>query len=106
MTTNAFIKKNNLGFISNSKNDFDYFSKEFINRVDEVITFNDMNEKSIKKIISMELDKYNNRNKLNINLTSKEINEIINLSEYNTFGVRKLKRVINKYLDNKLIIKA
>lgn len=106
MTTNAFIKKNNLGFISNSKNDFDYFSKEFINRVDEVITFNDMNEKSIKKIISMELDKYNNRNKLNINLTSKEINEIINLSEYNTFGVRKLKRVINKYLDNKLIVKA
>ena len=71
-----------------------------------VITFNDMNEKSIKKIISMELDKYNNRNKLNINLTSKEINEIINLSEYNTFGVRKLKRVINKYLDNKLIVKA
>ena len=54
----------------------------------------------------MELDKYNNRNKLNINLTSKEINEIINLSEYNTFGVRKLKRVINKYLDNKLIVKA
>ena len=106
MTTNAFIKKNNLGFISNSKNDFDYFSKEFINRVDEVITFNDMNEKSIKKIIFMELDKYNNRNKLNINLTSKEINEIINLSEYNTFGVRKLKRVINKYLDNKLIVKA
>ena len=105
MTTNAFIKKNSVGFINKSKNSFDYFSKEFVNRIDEVITFNDMDEKSIKKVINNELFKYNSKNNLNISFNKEEINNIIISSEYNIFGLRKLKRLVNKLIDNKILNK-
>ena len=105
MTTNAFIKRKSVGFINNKKNNFDYFPKEFVNRIDEIITFNDMNEKSIKKLINNELYKYNSKNNINISFDKEEIENIISNSEYNIFGLRKIKRLINKLIDNKIVSK-
>jgi len=105
MTTNAFIKRKSVGFINNKKNNFDYFPKEFVNRIDEIITFNDMDEKSIKKLINTELYKYNSKNNINIFFDKEEIENIISSSEYNIFGLRKIKRLINKLIDNKIVSK-
>lgn len=105
MTTNAKVKKNKLGFISSNKNSFDDFPKEFLNRIDEIIEFNDIDEKSVRKIIKNEINNYNVKNNTNINLSSKEIEEIINLSEYSVFGARKLKRLINKKIYTKILSK-
>ena len=105
MTTNAKVKKNKLGFISSNKNSFDDFPKEFMNRIDEIVEFNDIDERSVKKIIKNEINNYNIKNNANINLTNKEIEDIVNLSEYSVFGARKLKRIINKKIYNKILSK-
>ena len=104
MTTNAVISKNSLGFNNKTKNIFNEFPKEFINRIDEVIEFNDLKENDINMIIYSEVNKYNKRNKTNIILTLDEINDIKQKSNYEVFGARKLSRIIKKELDNKLIL--
>lgn len=105
MTTNAKVKKNKLGFITSNKNSFDDFPKEFMNRIDEIVEFNDIDVKSVRKIIKNEINNYNVKNNANINLTNKEIEDIVNLSEYSVFGARKLKRLINKKIYTKILSK-
>ena len=105
MTTNAITKKNTLGFNSNKKNKFDYFSKEFINRIDEIVEFKDLTDSDINRIIYNELVKYNKRHRCSLELSIEEINNIKNKSSIEDFGVRKLNRNIRKVLDNKLIEK-
>ena len=105
MTTNAFISKKSLGFNSNTKNNFDYFSKEFINRIDEIVEFNNLKDNDINMIIYNELIKYNKRHRCNLELDIEEINRIKEKSNIEEFGVRKLSRNIRKELDDKLISK-
>ena len=101
MTTNI-NNKNTIGFNSSSK-DNNYFSKEFINRIDEIIEFNNFNEMDINKIIYNELDKYNKKNKCNLSLTLEEINTIKINSNYKIYGARKLYRLVRKELDQRLV---
>ena len=101
MTTNI-NNKNTIGFNSSSK-DNNYFSKEFTNRIDEIIEFNNFNEMDINKIIYNELDKYNKKNKCNLSLTLEEINTIKINSNYKIYGARKLYRLVRKELDQRLV---
>ncbi len=101
MTTNSFVKSNSIGFNNNIKNDFNIFPKEFINRIDEIITFNNATLESVKQIINDKEKEYND--KYNISLTIKEKEDIINKSEYVTFGYRKLNILIKKAFENKII---
>ena len=101
MTTNI-NNKNTIGFNSSSK-DNNYFSKEIINRIDEIIEFNNFNEMDINKIIYNELDKYNKKNKCNLSLTLEEINTIKINSNYKVYGARKLYRLVRKELDQRLV---
>ena len=102
MTTNAFVKEKSIGFNSNKK-DTNCFPKEFINRIDEVIEFNDANLDSVKKMINNKINNYNLKYNTSLSLTPEEISIIINNSDYNNFGYRKLDRLIKKELDNKII---
>lgn len=104
MTTNAFTKKDKVGF-NNNKKCTDYFSKEFINRIDEVLEFNTLNENDINRIIFNELDKYNKKHKCNFTFNLSEIESIKEKSDINNYGARKLNRNIRKELDKKLIDK-
>ena len=104
MTTNIYSNKNSIGFNSKTKNELsNYFSKEFLNRIDEIVTFNELNEVDINKIIYNELDKYNKKNKCNLNLTLEEINNIKTDSNYKVYGARKLYRLVRKELDQRLV---
>ena len=104
MTTNACKNKKTIGFNSNSKDSLiDTFSKEFLNRIDEIVEFNKLNESDINKIIYNELDKYNKKNKCNINLTLEEINSIKENSNYEIYGARRLYRLVRKELDQRLV---
>lgn len=104
MTTNALKNKESIGFNSNSKDNLnDSFSKEFINRIDEVVEFNMIDESTINKIIYNELEKYNKKNKCNINLTLEEIENIKEKSNYEVYGARKLYRLVRKELDQRLV---
>ena len=102
MTTNAFVKEKCIGF-NNRKKDTNIFPKEFINRIDEIIYFNDANIESVKIIITKLLEEYNTKYNKKLSLSNKEKEIIIDKSDYIEYGYRKLSRLIKKELDNKLI---
>lgn len=81
------------------------FSPEFLNRVDDVIMFDQLDKKAIFKIIDIELkDFYSRIEKLGFKLSlSDEAKEFIAEKGYDkNFGARPLKRSIQKYLEDEL----
>ena len=108
MTSNKGKEKKNIGF--NTYNDsintelLETFNIAFINRIDEIISFNQLNEKDIIKIINKELkiikDKYNN---IEINIDNNVIKEIVEESKYKEYGARKINKIINNKIENIII---
>ena len=104
MTTNKCCDKNAIGFNSTCKNVFlESFSKEFINRIDEIVEFKRFNENDINNIIYYELNKYNKKNKCNIDLSLEEKKKKKKESNYEIYGARKLYRLVRKELDQRLV---
>ena len=104
MTTSIGFS-NNIGFNNMKMNTLkEYFGIEFINRIDNIIEFNLLDEKSITNIIEKNIreikDKYKN---IRISISSKVKNEILELSDYKEYGARKIDRVIKNYIDSKVI---
>lgn len=110
MTSNVGFHDINVGFNTENKVKTklnDKFSIPFMNRVDNVITFNSLNEDDITKIVNMKLkdlkDKY--KNKINIKLANKVINDIIIKTNFKEYGARKVSKVIKDELET-IIIEA
>ncbi|MDR0506350.1 MAG: ATP-dependent Clp protease ATP-binding subunit [Dysgonamonadaceae bacterium] len=88
------------------------FAPEFLNRVDDIVMFDQLEKESIHKIIDIELKDFFKRiESLGYKLTiSDEAKEFIASKGYDVqFGARPLKRAIQKYLEDELaelIIKA
>ncbi|MBP3635734.1 MAG: ATP-dependent Clp protease ATP-binding subunit [Bacilli bacterium] len=105
MTSNAYLNKELMGFNKNIQTNslFEFFSKEFINRIDEVIMFNKFKEDDINKIIMKEANNcYKKYNRENI-ITLDTINKIIKESNYEEYGVRKLCKIVRKEIENEII---
>ena len=79
------------------------FSPEFLNRLDEIITFDQLDMTSIKKIIDLELKGLINRIETlgyHINVTDKA-KEFVATKGYDVqFGARPLKRAIQNYIED------
>lgn len=79
------------------------FSPEFLNRLDEIITFDQLDLQAIEKIIDIELKSLYNRVEqmgYKINL-SKEAKEFVANKGYDVqFGARPLKRAIQNYIED------
>lgn len=88
------------------------FAPEFLNRIDDVVMFNQLDKKQIHKIIDIEIkDLYKRVESLNYNLKiSPAAKDFIADKGYDPqFGARPLKRAIQKYLEDEMaeiIIKA
>ena len=100
MTSNTGFNVNNIGFSNKNKVNSDLkdiFSIPFINRIDNIFTFSHLTRDDIKKIINNKLkklkDKYKNRG-INIKINKNIVNDIINLSNYEEFGARKIDKII------------
>jgi len=81
------------------------FSPEFLNRVDEIITFDQLSKDSIKKIIDLELKGLFGRvTAMGFHLElSPEAKDFIAERGYDVqFGARPLKRAIQRYLEDEL----
>ena len=80
------------------------FGTPFINRIDEIISFNELKEKDIIKIINKEMNnlkqKYNDRN---IKINENVIKEITEESKYKEFGARRISKIINNKIENIII---
>jgi len=111
MTSNVGFDEVNVGF--NKNIDMltklkEQFSLPFINRIDNIISFNHLEEDSIIKLIKNKLgkikDKYKKKN-VKIRFDNNIITEIISLSNYKQFGARKIDKVIKDNIENIIIDK-
>ena len=110
MTSNVGFHEINVGF--NNKNTKisrlnDSFSIPFMNRVDKVICFNSLNEEDILKIIKMNLKKFKEKysDKIKIRISKEVENEILNLSNYEEYGARKINKIIKDKIETIVIDK-
>ena len=81
------------------------FAPEFLNRIDDVITFNPLSKENIFKIIDIELSKLYSRIKdlgYEVQLSEKAKNFIADKGYDKQYGARPLKRAIQKYIEDPL----
>lgn len=81
------------------------FAPEFLNRIDDIIIFNSLQQQDIKKIIDLELGKlYSRLEKLGykVELTEEAKDFISEKGWDKDFGARPLKRAIQKYIEDLL----
>ncbi|HEH5024207.1 TPA: AAA family ATPase [Campylobacter coli] len=109
MTSNLGLKESNeLGFLSKNGEKSnraikDFFAPEFINRIDKILHFNDLDDTVLVKIIQKELDEIS-KNLKNIQLVADEKAKLyLAKKAYNKeFGVRLLKRIISEEIGEKI----
>ncbi len=109
MTSNLGLKESNeLGFLSKNEEKSnraikDFFAPEFINRIDKILHFNDLDDAVLVKIIQKELDEIS-KNLKNIQLVADEKAKLyLAKKAYNKeFGVRLLKRIISEEIGEKI----
>ena len=81
------------------------FAPEFLNRIDDIVIFNNLEKEDISKIIDLELNKlYKRLEKLNykVELTDDAKDFIAEKGWDKDFGARPLKRAIQKYIEDLL----
>ncbi|EAI3516409.1 AAA family ATPase [Campylobacter coli] len=109
MTSNLGLKESNeLGFLSKIEEKSnraikDFFAPEFINRIDKILHFNDLDDTILVKIIQKELDEIS-KNLKNVQLIADEKAKLyLAKKAYNKeFGVRLLKRIISEEIGEKI----
>jgi len=79
------------------------FKPEFLNRIDDLILFNPLNDETIKSIISIELNKLNDRLKekgYKIKFDESVTNKIFELNTQEEYGARPIKRIIQNLCED------
>ena len=122
MTSNVGVKKvmefgDGMGFATNSKETQkaevkksiiqkalkQQFNPEFLNRIDDIITFNPLNDETLKKIINIELGRLNDRLKeknYKIVFDKSVVNRIFELNSEEQYGARPIKRIIQNLCED------
>lgn len=79
------------------------FNPEFLNRIDDVILFNALNEENLKKIILMEMEnlgsRLTNKNYI-VKFDKTVIDRIFILNTQEEYGARPLKRIIQNLCED------
>jgi ATP-dependent Clp protease ATP-binding subunit ClpC len=81
------------------------FAPEFINRIEEIIYFNDLNKDNIRKILTLELDKSINRlGELGFSaeIDDSIVEKLIEVGYDPQYGARPMKRAIQRWIDDSL----
>jgi ATP-dependent Clp protease ATP-binding subunit ClpB len=80
-----------------------YFRPEFLNRIDEIIIFQNLNEHQLNKIVDIQIKSFEDRlekRKIHVELTNKAKDFIASKGYDSAFGARPLKRAVQTYLLN------
>ena len=81
------------------------FSPEFLNRIDEIVVFNQLDQEEIIKIVKIEINKFISRLSeidYTVKLDSKAIKFLANKGYDKDFGARPVKRAIQKYIEDEI----
>ncbi|KGG03761.1 ATP-dependent Clp protease ATP-binding subunit [Prochlorococcus marinus] len=82
-----------------------FFKPEFLNRLDEIVIFNNLEIYDIKEIAKIQLqhlEKRLNKKNLKFKITDEAINQLVENSFDHTYGARPLKRIIQKQIETKI----
>ncbi len=82
-----------------------FFKPEFLNRLDEIVIFNNLELNDIKEIAKIQLqhlEKRINKKNLNFKITDEVINQLVENSFDHAYGARPLKRIIQKQIETKI----
>lgn len=111
MTSNLGCEQEKIGFSSLNHQFLDhklgeYFGVEFMNRIDDVIICNELTDKTIKRIIRKKLSllkkEYLSKN-IKLSFSTKLVDKICVLSNYEKYGARKIDKIIEKKVNNFII---
>ena len=86
----------------------DYFSPEFLNRIDDTIVFNKLTKNDAKQITKLLLDEYIKditKKRLNISYTDALVKFLTEKGFNDKFGARPLRRAITKYVEDTVAYK-
>ena len=79
------------------------FNPEFLNRIDDIVLFNSLNDETLKRIVNVELGKLNSRlieKSYKITFEQSVIDQIFNLNTQEEYGARPLKRIIQNLCED------
>ena len=111
MTSNIGFHKEKIGFNKNKSERVNtelrkVLSTEFVNRIQHTIIFNDLNKSDIRKILTKrikQIEKFYEDKKISLTINKNIYDEIIQESNYEIFGARKLNKIIENRIDNIII---
>ena len=111
MTSNIGYDKYKIGFNNNTASLSalkDTFSLPFINRIDDIIPFDFLSPDIIRKIINDKITelkrKYLNKG-IKVTISKNVIEELIDICDYESFGARKINKLIKSRLEGEIINK-
>ena len=84
------------------------FKPEFLNRIDEIITFNSLGKEEIKQIVDIQIDQLTKRlleHKIGLQLTNGTREFLANTGFDPIYGARPLKRAIQHHVEDELALK-
>lgn len=116
MTSNAgtSTKASSIGFDSMSQKALDnhshdalkkYFRPEFLNRIDEIIVFNQLSKAVLGDIVKVMIDEVRDiaaEKKISIETTLEVENYLVNIGYDDKYGARPLRRAIGKYIEDNI----
>jgi ATP-dependent Clp protease ATP-binding subunit ClpC len=79
------------------------FNPEFLNRIDDIVLFNPLDETALKSIITLEMEKLTKRlieKSYSIKFDSTVIDEIFNRNKQQEYGARPIKRIIQSLCED------
>lgn len=113
MTSNLGTNGDTLGFGNNNENRImknlqEFFSVEFLNRIDDIVIFNKLSKEDIESIVRRKLKmlkEYYSKKNICLSFSKKLVEEIRNESNYKVFGARQVDKIIDKKINNYVINK-
>lgn len=109
MTSNLGFEENKLGF-NREKTDpitsslKQKFPTSLINRIDNIIVFNHLTEKDVTTIVKTKLKNLEEKYP-SLTYSNQLIKEIVESSEYQEYGARRIDKIIDSKLENEIIDK-
>ena len=111
MTSNLGTDRRGIGF--NDVNDVIIMDKlksflgvELINRIDDILIFNDITEKDVEKIIRKKLTNIVEKRKLKNFISTEMVEKIKKEANYKETGVRKIDRAIEKVISDLVVLET
>lgn len=111
MTSNIGSEDINVGFTMNKKDKVNnslqnVLGKAFVNRIDNVIMCNVLEEEKMKKIINNKLNKLINKYEgrhIVVQISENVVDELVSMSNYKDYGARQVDKLIKSYIENVII---